>query len=301
VLIGWILRQAPLGTFAFFPGAAHAASWRIAFVIAGGLGIFLVGSLALQPEPARRGVAVNEARGYRLRPIAAYLRDNAAVFLLLYLGFAAFSLATWAMVNWSAAMLMRQYALTPQAVAQAFGTNFIIAGAAGALLSGQLMDLRSVHAMPGAKLAILGILPLCTLPAAAATLSPGSHLATLLVASMILLSPMVSIVMLRALSEMMPNDMRGLSVSLLSLFGTMIGGVLGPLLVAISTEHVFGNDRMVGRSILIVAAPFLLVSSACYFGARHALLASLANRTGLARTMLVDRPQTAPAEELDGT
>jgi len=118
---------------------------------------------------------------------------------------------------------------------------------------------------------------------------------------MILLSPMVSIVMLRALSEMMPNDMRGLSVSLLSLFGTMIGGVLGPLLVAISTEHVFGNDRMVGRSILIVAAPFLLVSSACYFGARHALLASLANRTGLARTMLVDRPQTAPAEEVDGT
>jgi len=164
-----------------------------------------------------------------------------------------------------------------------------------------LMDLRSVHATPGAKLAILGILPLCTLPAAAATLSPGSHLATLLVASMILLSPMVSIVMLRALSEMMPNDMRGLSVSLLSLFGTMIGGVLGPLLVAISTEHVFGNDRMVGRSILIVAAPFLLVSSACYFGARHALLASLANRTGLARTMLVDRPQTAPAEEVDGT
>jgi MFS family permease len=300
VLIGWILRQAPLGTFAFFPGAAHAASWRIAFVIAGALGIFLVGSLALQPEPARRGVAVNEARGYRLRPIAAYLRDNAAVFLLLYLGFAAFSLATWAMVNWSAAMLMRQYALSPQAVAQAFGTNFIIAGAAGALLSGQLMDVRSVHATPGAKLAILGILPLCTLPAAAATLSPGSSLATLLVASMILLSPMVSIVMLRALSEMMPNDMRGLSVSLLSLFGTMIGGVLGPLLVAICTEHVFRNDRMVGRSILIVAAPFLLVSSACYFGARRALLASIARGTGVARTMAADRPQIGAVEDVGG-
>jgi len=94
--------------------------------------------------------------------------------------------------------------------------------------------------------------------------------------------------------------MRGLSVSLLSLFGTLIGGVLGPLLVAVCTEHVFGDDRMVGRSILIVAVPFLLVSSACYFGARHALLVSLANRTGLARTMEIDRPQTVPLEEVSG-
>jgi MFS family permease len=301
VLIGWILQQAPLGTFAIFPGAAHAAPWRIAFVIAGALGIFLIGGLAFQPEPARRGVAVNAASSYRLRPIANYLRDNAAVFLFLYLGFAAFSLATWAMVNWSAAMLMRQYALSPQAVAQGFGTNFIIAGAAGALLSGQLLDVRSVHATPGAKLAILGILPLCTLPAAAATLASGSFLATMLVASMILVSPMVSIVMLRALSEMMPNDMRGLSVSLLSLFGTMIGGVLGPLLVAICTEHVFRDDSMVGRSILIVAAPFLVLSSACYFSARHALKLSLANRTGLGRTMAADMLRTAPAEEVGRT
>jgi hypothetical protein len=49
---------------------------------------------------------------------------------------------------------------------------------------------------------------------------------------------------------------------------------------------------------MIVAVPFLLVSSACYFGARHALLVSLANGTGLARTMDIDRPRTAPIEEV---
>jgi hypothetical protein len=80
----------------------------------------------------------------------------------------------------------------------------------------------------------------------------------------------------------------------------MIGGVLGPLFVPICTEHVFGDDRMVGRSILIVAVPFLVVSSACYFGARHALLVSIARGTGLARTMEVDRPRTAPGEEVGG-
>jgi hypothetical protein len=81
----------------------------------------------------------------------------------------------------------------------------------------------------------------------------------------------------------------------------MIGGVLGPLLVAICTEHVFRNDRMVGRSILIVAAPFLLVSSACYFGARRALLASIARGTGVARTMAADRPQIGAVEDVSGT
>jgi len=291
LLIGWILRVAPTGAFDFIPGAAGAAPWRLAFVGAGGLGFFLVLSLAFQPEPRRRGVAVNAGQPFRLRPIAAYLIENAGVFLPLYLGFAAFSLATWGMVNWSFAMLTRQYGLSAAAVSEAFGTNFVIAGAIGALLSGQIVDLKSFARHRGAKIGLLAALPLCTIPAACATLAPHSLTATLLVASMILVSPMVSIVMLRVLSEMMPNDMRGLSVSLLSFFGTMIGGVFGPLLVAACSEHVFADDRKVGLSILIVSIPFLLISSACYLAARRALLGRLVSDNSLCRIMTIDRSE----------
>jgi MFS family permease len=57
--IGWVIQQAPRGTFAHIPGLAHAAPWRIAFVLAGALGAILVTALACQREPPRRGVAVN--------------------------------------------------------------------------------------------------------------------------------------------------------------------------------------------------------------------------------------------------
>jgi MFS family permease len=299
LLISWILRAAPAGALNFIPGAAGTAPWRLAFIAAGALGFFLVLSLAFQPEPRRRGVAVNGGQPFRLRPIAAYLSGNAAVFLPLYLGFAAFSLATWGMVNWSFAMLTRQYGLSAAAVSQGFGTNFVIAGAIGALLSGQIVDLKSFARHRGAKLAMLAGLPLCTMPAACATLATRSGVATLLVASMILVSPMVSIVMLRVLSEMMPNDMRGLSVSLLSFFGTMIGGVFGPLLVALCTEHLFADASKVGVSVLIVALPFLLISSACYLAARRALLKRLTYDNSLCRIMAIDRIETSITQRQD--
>jgi MFS family permease len=101
---------------------------------------------------------------------------------------------------------------------------------------------------------------------------------------------MVTIVMLGVLAEMMPNDMRALSVSLLGLAGTMIGGVFGPLLIAECTQRVFKNPAGVGHAMLLVAAPCLVLAAALFWRARDGLRRGLAQNTTLASVMRADRP-----------
>jgi MFS family permease len=290
LMVGWVLAQAPRGVFDFIPGAAGAAPWRIAMIAVGSAGCVVAAALAFQREPARHGFALRASGMPALRPVAAYLAANAIVFRPLYLGFTAFSIATYGIVAWAAPVLIRQFGLNASAASKTLGFAFLVAGIAGALLAGQIVDHRRVQRSPPAKLTLLTILPFAMLPAAAATLAPGSQAATLQLACMILVGPMVSIIMLNVLAEMMPNDMRGLSVSLLGLAGTMIGGVLGPLLIAEFTQRVLGDPGRVGQAVMIVAGPCLLLASLGFWRARCGLQLSLAADSSLADVMHADRP-----------
>jgi MFS family permease len=280
--IGWVLQQAPRGIFGHIPGLAHAEPWRIAFVLAGSLGAILVIALACQREPPRRGVAVNASAQMSLKPILAYFRQNWAVFLQIYLAFALFSIAGYGTVNWGVPVLTRQFAMAPGAAVHSLGTIFFFAGAIGALATGQILDTPAISRNPGTKLLLMALLPLGILPAAAMTFAPTAQIAIWALSSLILFSPMLSITMLRSLSELMPNDMRGLSIALMSFAGTLVGSIFGPLLIALCTEHLFHDEHKIGAGVLIIAAPALLLSSLCYAGARRSLTASLASGSTLA-------------------
>jgi MFS family permease len=115
-----------------------------------------------------------------------------------------------------------------------------------------------------------------------------------LLAVAILVGPMMSIVMLGALSEMMPNDMRGLSVAILGFAGTMLGGTLGPLLIAECTQHVLHDGNLVGRGMLMVTGPCLLLASSGFFWTRRALEKNLGTQSSLGAVMAADRPEVQP-------
>jgi MFS family permease len=75
---------------------------------------------------------------------------------------------------------------------------------------------------------------------------------------------MMTALMLSTIADMVPNNLRGLSVSLLGLTSTLIGVVLGPFLVASVTEHLLHDANRVGFAIALVAAPALLIASGLY-------------------------------------
>ncbi len=289
LLVSWIVGQVPLGTFNFIPGAAGAPAWRLALVMVGIIGLVVALVLVLQAEPARHGVAI-AGRNMALRPILAYFVANRGVFLPLYIGFTMFSIATYGDISWAAPLLTRQFGLSTALAGHNLGLAFLLAGAAGALSAGQILDNRRFLRGRLGKLSFLSLIPLGMLPAAAATLLPNGTAATWCLSIIILAGPMMSIVMLGGLAEMMPNDMRGLSVSLLGFSGTMAGGTLGPLVIAEYTEHVLHDSARVGMAMLVMTVPCLLLAASLLWWTRGALARSLAAHSSLAQVMEADRP-----------
>jgi hypothetical protein len=78
----------------------------------------------------------------------------------------------------------------------------------------------------------------------------------------------------------LPNEVRGVGVSLVAFCNTLLGLGLGPTIVALTTEHVYQNPLAVGLAITTTVAPAALIA-AILFG-RSSLRARSATHLVLA-------------------
>ena len=67
-----------------------------------------------------------------------------------------------------------------------------------------------------------------------------------------------------ALQDMVPQDVRGVATSLVSLFATFIGFTLGSLLIALCTQYLYRDPTMVGYSITTVMLPSVIVGASLF-------------------------------------
>jgi len=145
----------------------------------------------------------------------------------------------------------------------------MISGTAGYLLGGVLSD-SAIGRRGGGKLALLATLPLLAMPGTLAVLMPGVTSALIALAAIAVATPMVNVAMNATMQEILPNDMRGFSYSLLAVVSALPAGAGGPLIFALVTEHVLHDPARMGTSFMIVGLPVLVLSSACFLYARHA-------------------------------
>ncbi len=288
MLVSFVLSEASIGLFNVFPGAHGAPPWRVAFVTAGCLGFIVIALFLTQREPVRLGVVLGASRGLAVRETASYLMADWAFFIPFFLGFALSAVAVYGMAAWNAVMLMRQFGLTPGAIGRELGLASLGAGIGGTLLAGYLVDLMAKRDVRTAKLAMLTFLPLCALPAVFATFTPNAPIAVFALSIMTFVYPMIGTSMVAAAQEMVPNNMRGVTISLFGVTNTVIGATCGPLLIAAATEHVFKDPRLVGRSITLVAVPALVAASGLFLIGWLALRRALRHGTGLARVMAIE-------------
>jgi MFS family permease len=91
------------------------------------------------------------------------------------------------------------------------------------------------------------------------------------------------------MQDLVPNEMRGFSVALFGAIGGLLAVSIGPLLVALATEHLFGRPELIGYSLAIVGIPALVGSALCYAAARRALQRELGADGELARVVNASR------------
>ena len=91
--------------------------------------------------------------------------------------------------------------------------------------------------------------------------------------------------MLSTMTELVPTNMKGISVSLYAFVLIMIGSTLGPLAAAQLNGVLFDDPRMLGRSLAIIGIAALILSAALTLVARQRFTKTIARGGAFARVV----------------
>jgi MFS family permease len=87
----------------------------------------------------------------------------------------------------------------------------------------------------------------------------------------VLASSMLGAIGIAVLQELLPSQMRGVGTALISFGNTILGLGLGPTLVALCTDYVYGDAHAVGLATTTVVLPVTLLTLLLFWRAARAL------------------------------
>ncbi|MDE1150802.1 MAG: MFS transporter [Azospirillaceae bacterium] len=236
----------------------HLRPWQGVFVIVGLPGLAMALWVATLREPTRTKAPVAAPP---LAEVATYLRGHAGTLVCLLLCGAFSTMSAYAHAAWLPSFFIRVHGWTAVQAGHAYGSLLIVFGTLGVVAGGVVGDfLVSRGRANGRLLAMVGS-SLAALPfAMAAPLVADPTLALVLIAAGLFFSTMMISNSPAALQEMLPPRMRGIGAALAILVITPLGLGLGPTLVALVTDYVLGDARLVGYSLAVAPPAMLAVS-----------------------------------------
>lgn len=195
--------------------------------------------------------------------------EHRALYARHFLAFALLTLFAYGALGWVPAMLVRVHGLQVHDVGLRWGGLMLAFAPLGAILGGWLADrgLRRGDAAAPMTIAAWGAvamlgagLAFCFAPTSLMLFVAGAALCVLLSFPFGIAQSSLQIVT--------PARVRGQVSAIYFLVVNMIGYGLGPLLVGVLTEHVFGDPVAVNQSLALVGAVSLPAAAILLAGAR---------------------------------
>lgn len=251
-LVGVI--TAEMSGVSLFGLAPGTEGWRTSFVIVGLLGIPFILLMLTVREP-RRGPVATSDEAPPLREVAAHLRQNLRAYGPILGGYAVMAMASLGTVLWGPTYFIRVHGLSQSEVGSLFGFAMGVCGTLGLITGGWLADRfyarGTVDAAP--RIVIASLLLQTPLFVAVYLASDVSVARALLIPAMfaMLLQGGLQGASIQLLA---PERMRGLVVAIYLMMTNVVGMALGPFLIALLNEHVYGGAGGIGRSLATLVA-----------------------------------------------
>jgi MFS family permease len=265
LLVGRLAGLPPIS----IPGFSPFQPWQIAMMVVCIPGLFALPLLRTIKEPRAEGRSPpNEIS---LRAVWARFRAMKLVYLTHFTGFSLAGLYATGLAAWLPEFFRRTYGWPVQRTGLALALVLIGVGGPSTLAGGWIADRlreRRRYAAPIwiAVAALLAMWPLAVWLPLAAT-AAGSLLLLGLVTMFLTLPTAVAPT---ALQLVTPPTMRA-RMSAIYLFCTnLIGTGAGPWVVGLTTDHVFGTDAALNRSLSVVAAVICPLAALTLFAGRRA-------------------------------
>ena len=230
-------------------------AWQVAFLVAGIPGLLLVPLIYTVRDPVRR--LKEGARALEGASVVNYFAENRRLYSGHMLGFAVYSMCNYGFVSWVPSFLIRIHDQSLADVAWIYGGLTLVFGLFGGLLMGFVVDRWFSSGRRDAHLRFFAMMALMQMVSVTIAVNAGS-----LWLSVAFLAPVFAVqsftgVGAAALQIITPATMRGQMSAIYLLIFNLVGLGLGPTVVAIFTDYLFGNDMMVGQSIMLT---FLIFS-----------------------------------------
>ncbi len=159
---------------------------------------------------------------------------------------------------WYPTFLMRTYGMTTGEVGLYYGILMLVCGTVGTVAGGWFSGLLVQRGRADANMRIVLVATLLkALPLIVGPLMPNATLALAFMAVGTLIGQASQGVMLAAIQDVTPNQMRGQITSLTLLFVNLIGLGLGASFIAAITDFGFGDEGALRYSIVIAGATIL--------------------------------------------
>jgi MFS family permease len=228
--------------------------WQLALVAVGLPGLVFAVLMLTVREPERRAQRASGDDGQRAA-VFPYLRDHWRLYVPHFAGFTLMGLFGNGLATWTPEFFLRQHGWPPQRTAVAFGLILLVFGAPGVLLGGWYADRRRSAGILDApiRVAIAALVPL-GICGVIVPLVANPWLALAFLAVVIFCFSVPGGLAPASVQMVTPQRLRA-RVSAVYLFCTaLLGGGLGPTVVAAVTDYVFRNEAALGLSISAVAA-----------------------------------------------
>ncbi len=234
--------------------------WQAVLLILGLTGIVVVPLLLTIREPSRKGRIERDALGavvsLPLSVIFSHLKSFRWAYVALFAPLVASATMSFGIGYWIPAFFQRSFGISTVEAGEylvAFGLVSMVVGAISVVAGGFLVDYLATRYRDG-HLRALGIgLALITPGFGLFALMPSPTLAIVALLPALVGNGILQASGVTALMGVVPTQMKSQIAALNFFIINLIGAALGPTIIALITDGIFGNEESLRYSIAIVA------------------------------------------------
>jgi MFS family permease len=246
------------------PVVGERSVWQLTFFAVSVPSILVLALLAFVREPPRQET-VSEMSGANaaFSAVIAHFLRHARLFSGVMFGLTLMAAAVFALNLWVPTLFIRVHGWTPMQIGSAFGTMVALGSTGGVFLGGAVASAWMKRGRDDAFLRVPIIACLCAVPFAVAfALVDNPTLSLLLVFPVLALSAVPFGCGTAVLPIISPNRLRAQVVAVYLLVVNLLSFTCGPTAVGLLTDYVFRDEMLVGYSLAIAPALFLIVGCA---------------------------------------
>jgi MFS family permease len=230
--------------------------WQYVFFLVALPGLFVAVLVMLTvrepPRTERLELAVTDLS---FGDVMKYLWQRKTVYLPLFLGLSVATIIGYAYFSWIPSLFVRIFHWTIPQVGTIFGVIILIAGPAGVMTGGWVIDTLYQRGHFNAPIIVsLAASALCLPTTLLLPMMPTAEWAFVMIFPTMFGGAMATAAGAIAVVTVTPNQMRGQTMALYLFCISLLGLSIGPTAVALLTDYVFYDEQMLHWSIAIVCS-----------------------------------------------